>query len=244
MRPQPGQAVTWGAKLRIESDCRICCAVRTSSRAAGAGLRREGDANRIADAFEEQRREAGGGGDDALHAHAGFGEAEVERIIAAGGEHIVDVDEVAYAGDFAADDDLVVAEAVTLGGSRGVEGAAAHGFEHDVARGRGIGELRVLVHEAGEEGLVERAPVDADADGLLILDGALDHGAEVVVVFAADGDVAGIDAVLGERLGAGGILLQELVAVVVEVADDGDVDAALRQAFDDVRDGLERRRRC
>ena len=30
-----------------------------------------------------------------------------------------------------------------------------------------------------------------------------DHGAEVVVVFAADGDVAGIDAVLGEGLGAG-----------------------------------------
>ncbi len=37
----------------------------------------------------------------------------------------------------------------------------------------------------------------ADADGLLVLDGDLDHGAEVVVVFAADGAVAGVDAVLG-----------------------------------------------
>jgi hypothetical protein len=60
-----------------------------------------------------------------------------------------------------------------------------------------------------------------------MLDGDFDHGAEVVVVLAADGDVAGIDAVLGERLGAGGILGSSLVAVVVEVADDGRVDAAL-----------------
>ena len=36
--------------------------------------------------------------------------------------------------------------------------------------------------------LVERAPVDADADGLLVLDGDFDHGAEVVVILAADGD--------------------------------------------------------
>jgi hypothetical protein len=63
---------------------------------------------------------------------------------------------------------------------------------------QGIGDFRILVHHAGEQGLVERAPVDADADGLLIFDGALDHGAEIVVVFAADGDVAGIDAVLGQ----------------------------------------------
>ena len=129
-------------------------------------------------------------------------------------------------------------EAVALGGGGGIQRGAAHGLEHHVARGRGIGAFRVLVHQAREQRLVERAPVDADADGLVVLDGALDHGAEIVVVFAADGDVAGIDAVLGERLRTGGVLLQQQMAVVVEVADDGRVDATLRKAFDDVRYGL------
>ena len=109
--------------------------------AAGAGFGGEGDADGVSDAGKKQRREAGRGGDDAFHTHAGFGESEVKWVIAAGGEHLVDVDEVADAGDFAADDDLVVAETVTLRGGGGIEGTAAHGFEHDVACGRGIGAL-------------------------------------------------------------------------------------------------------
>ena len=103
--------------------------------------------------------------------------------------------------------------------------------------GSGLGLLAVLVHHAREQRLIERAPVDADAHRLVILDGALDHGAEVVVVLAADRDVAGIDAVLGESARRGGILLEQDVAVVVEVADDGHADAALVEAFDDVRNG-------
>ena len=77
----------------------------------------------------------------------------------------------------------------------------------------------------GEQRLVERSPVHADAHRLLVLDRNLDHGAEIVVVLASDADVAGIDAVLGQRPGALGILLQQDVSVVVEVADDGDAHA-------------------
>ena len=43
---------------------------------------------------------------------------------------------------------------------------------------------------------------------------------------------------LARASGAGGVFFEQLVAVVVEVADDGDVDAAFVEAFDDVRDGL------
>ena len=103
--------------------------------------------------------------------------------------------------------------------------------------GRGSARLAVLVHHAGEKRLIERAPVDADADGLLVLDRALDHDLEVVVVFLADGRVAGIDAVLGQGARRGGIFLEQDVAVVVEVADDGDADAALVEAFDDGGNG-------
>ena len=84
--------------------------------AVAAGGGREGDADGVADAGEQQRGEAGGGGDDALHAHAGFGEAEVQGVVAAAGELGVDVDEVANAGDLGGEDDLVAAEAVALGG--------------------------------------------------------------------------------------------------------------------------------
>ena len=112
----------------------------------------------------------------------------MQGVVAAAGELGVDVDEVADAGDFGGEDDLVAAEAVALGGGGVVERGDDHRLHHDVAGVEGLGELGVLVHHLGEEGLVERAPVDADADGLLMLDGDFDHGAEVVVVLAADGD--------------------------------------------------------
>ena len=47
--------------------------------------------------------------------------------------------------------------------------------------------------------------------------------------FPTDVDVSGIDAVLREGPGAVGVLLQQQVAVVMEVADDGDADAELVQ---------------
>ena len=78
-------------------------------RAVAAGLGREADADGVANAGQQQRRKAGGGGDEALGAHAGFGEAEVQRVVAAGGEVGVDVDQVADAGDLGGEDDLVVA---------------------------------------------------------------------------------------------------------------------------------------
>ena len=162
----------------------------------------------------------------------------MQGVVAAAGELGVDVDEVADAGDFGGEDDLVAAEAVALGGGGVVERGDDHGLHHDVAGVERIGEFGVVVHHLGEESLVERAPVDADADGLLVLDGDFDHGAEVVVVFAADGAVAGVDAVLGEGFGGVGVFGEEEVAVVVEVADDGGVPALVGDAFDDVGNGL------
>src|SRR5262249_46170210 len=58
------------------------------------------------------------------------------------------------------------------------------------------------------------------------------------VTLGPEADVAWIDAVLGERLGAGGIFGEQRVAVVVEVADEGHHDAHLRQPIANVRYGL------
>ena len=100
----------------------------------------------------------------------------------------------------------------------------------------GSAQQRILVHHLGEKRLVERSPVHADADRLLVLDCNFDHGAEIVVVLAADPDVAGIDAVLGQGPGAFGKLLEQKVSVVMEVADDGDANALSIELLDDGRD--------
>ncbi len=95
----------------------------------------------------------------------------------------------------------------------------------------------ILVHHAGEQHLVERSPVHADAHRLLILHRDFDHGAEVGVAGLSNAGVAGIDAVLGQIARALGIFRQQNVTVVVEVADDGDADALLIELFDDVGNG-------
>ena len=79
---------------------------------------------------------------------------------------------------------MFVAEAVVLGGLGGLKRADDHSFHHHVARGERLGELAVLVHHAREQRLIERAPVDADADGLLVFDRALDHDVKIVVIFS------------------------------------------------------------
>ncbi len=85
--------------------------------------------------------------------------------------------------------------------------------------------LLVLVHQPGEQFLVERAPVDPDAHRLAVADRHLDDGAELLVLLLLEADIAGIDAIFGERLGAGRMVGQQPVADIVEVADQRHVDA-------------------
>ena len=105
------------------------------------------------------------------------------------------------------------------------------------------GMLRILVHHAREQLLVEAAPVDADAHRLVVAQRALDQRGELLVALRALADVAGIDAVLGQRARAVGILRQQLVAVVVKVADQRHAAARRVQApadFRHLRGGLRR----
>ena len=95
----------------------------------------------------------------------------------------------------------------------------------------------VLVHQMGQELLVEGAPVGADAHGLAVADRHLDDGAELPVLLVLEADIARIDAVLVERLGAGRMIGQELMADVVEVADERDGDAEPVEALADLRHG-------
>src|ERR1700683_2309220 len=73
--------------------------------------------------------------------------------------------------------------------------------------------------------------------GFFALDRGLDDGADPPVLLFLTTHIAGIDAILVERLGAGRVIGQELVADVMEIADDRHVDVHLEEPLLDVRHG-------
>ena len=165
----------------------------------------------------------------------------MERVVAAGRQTPVDLDEIANAGDLGRQDDPVVGQAGRLGQLGRSDRALDHRLDHHLAGVLRLGQARVRVHHLGQDGLIERAPVDADPDRLAVVDGDPDDGREVVVVVTARPDVAGVDAVLVQRLGRLGVLRQQLVAVVVEVADDRHGRAQAPDLAHDLRDRRGRR---
>ena len=136
----------------------------------------------------------------------GLGEAQVERIVAAGRQQAVDLDQVLHSGDLGAEDDPVVRHAGGLGQGRGLRARSRPSPPCTTSRRPGRGAAGVGIHHLGQQALVERAPVDADPDRLVVRERDLDDGAEVLVVPLA-ADVAGIDAILGEGARAVGILV-------------------------------------
>ena len=207
VRPQPGQAITSGANERRPIVCSISCATIDLARAVAAGLGRERHADRVADAFLQQHRHRGGGSDDALRAHAGFGEPEVQRVVAARGEIAIDRDQVLHRRS-----PCTRARCGRAAGrsprraprSRAPKPTSASRITASASSGSRA--PRVLVHQPREQLRVEAAPVHADAHRLAVAARELDHRRELLVALRAAADVAGIDAVLRERLGAVGKL--------------------------------------
>ena len=187
MRPQPGQLVTCGREAAQLQALEDLLRHPHLLGAVAARRRRERHADRVADALLQQHGEPRGARHDPLGAHPGLGEAEVQRIVAPPRQHAVDVDQVLHPGHLGAQDDPVVRHAHALGEGRGADGALHHRLHGHVARVARRVQQGVLVHQLGEELLVERAPVDPDAHRLVVVERHLDDRAEVGVgVLAAD----------------------------------------------------------
>ena len=191
-------------------------------------------ANRVADTFLQEHGQSRRCGDNPLGAEASFGESDVHGVVALCGKVAVDTDQILHAADFGGQDDEVVRQAHALGRFGGFECAGDHGISHDLLGVERVGQSAVFVHHACQQRRVERAPVDANTHWAIVLDGHFDHGAKVVVVLLADIDVAWIDAVFRQGFGTIRVLLQQQVAVVMEVADDGHADAEFVECFDDL----------
>ena len=117
------------------------------------------------------------------------------------------------------------------------KGGPHHRLARDRAGLEGLRARRVLVHERGQQILIERTPVGADAHRLAVADRDLDDLAELQVALVLEPDIAGIDAIFVERFGAGRMIGEELVPDIVEVADQRRVDPSRAQAVADMGHG-------
>ena len=207
------------------------------ARAVTARLRRERDADGVADALLQQHGQRRGGRHDTLAAHARFRQAQVQRIVAALGQFAVHGDQVLHARDLARQDDLVAAQA-QLFGAHGVFNRRRHQrFVHDGLRRPRVGAARVFVHDARQQGLIQAAPVHADAHRLVVLASRFDHLRKLRVALGALAHVARIDAVLRQRARAIGVIVEQGMAVIVKIAHQRHVDVHLVELLADVRHG-------
>ena len=200
-------------------------------------LRGERDADRVADTLLQQHRERRRGRDDPFRAHARFGEPEVQRIVAPPRELGVDGNQVLHVGHLAREDDAVARHADRFGELRAANRRRDERLANDVRRTlrpRGFG---VFVHQARQQVLVKAAPVDADAYRLPMLDCTLDHHGELRIAPGAGADVAGVDPVLRERARTVGEIAEQLVAAVVEIADQRHVTVECVERFANGRHG-------
>ena len=161
----------------------------------------------------------------------------MQRIGRAVGEILIDRDHVLNGGDLGREDDLVGAHAELLGAGGGIEDAADQRLAGHRAGVERVRAPRILVHHRGEHFAVERAPIAADADRLVVLQRRLDDLGELLVLLLLEADIARIDAVFRQRLGAGRMIGQQFVADVMEVADERHVDAHPVELFADVGNG-------
>ncbi len=161
----------------------------------------------------------------------------MQRLIGLPRQIAVDGDQIARPRRLARDDDLVLPQARLDGQLGRLQGREHHALVDDLFRGPAEVAVGVLLHLRQDELLVERAAVDADADGLAVVarDGA--DGRELLVTAPAGADVAGIDAVLVERPGAIGIAGEQQVPVVMEVADERRGHAGVEHALLDLGHG-------
>ena len=117
--------------------------------AVPAGLRCQRHADGVADPLLQQYAHARGGGDDALGAHAGLGEPQMQGVIAAPREFRVHGDQILHAAHLARQHDAVSGEPLGLGGL----GAGKRRYHqrlpgHQVSV-QGVAAARILIHHAG-----------------------------------------------------------------------------------------------
>ena len=164
----------------------------------------------------------------------------MQGVIAPFRKLAVDGDQALHVGHLARKNDVIPGHAQFLGPGRVLQRRNHQRFPGHLGGILGIVQFRVVVHHPGDQFLIQAAPVDADAHRAAVFERRFDHGRELAFAFFPEADVARVDPVFGQGLRTGGILGQELVAVVVEIADQGHAAGPLVQRVTDQGNGLGR----
>ena len=204
-------------------------------RAVAARLRGQRNPDRVADPLLQQHAHRGRGGDDALGAHARFGQAKMQRVIRPCSHHAIDGDEILHRRHFGRQDDPVARQADFLGAGRRQQRRLHHRLARHGPRVDRLGRGRVLVHQMGQQFLIERTPIGADPHRLAMPDRHFDDLRKLLVALVLEADIAGIDPVFVERLGAGGVIGEQFMADVMKIADQRRRHAHLREPVADMR---------
>ena len=164
----------------------------------------------------------------------------MQRLLGLAREVAVHLDEVLRLGNFAGNDDLVVAQAALEREFGRFDRGLHHAVVDDLFGVEAQFAVGILLHPAHHQLLIERAAIDADAHRLSIVHGDLADGGKLLVAPRARAHVAGIDAVLVERPRAIGIFRQQDVPVVVKIADDRRRASQIAQPRHNFRDSRRR----
>ena len=149
----------------------------------------------------------------------------MDGVIRTAREVLIDGDQVLDGRNLGGQDDPVAPKADLLRARSREQRRLDHRLSGDPAHVTRLSGGGVFVHQVGQQGLVERAPIGADADRLAVPDRHLDDGAELPVFLLLETDIAGVDAVFVESLGAGRMIGQQLVADIMKIADQRHRDA-------------------
>ena len=161
----------------------------------------------------------------------------MQRLVRLAGEVAVNRDEVARARHLAGNDDLVLPESRLDRKLGRFDGRDHHALVQDLFGAAAETAGCVLLHLRHDQLLIERAAVHPDAHRPVVIDGHPADGGEPFITARAGPDVARVDAVFVEGGRARGVAGQQLMAVVVEIADEGRRAARIEHALLDVGHG-------
>jgi hypothetical protein len=225
VRPQPGQAATTGTNCRKPMVCSSSWATTTSRVRSppGSGV----SEMRMVSPMPclQQDAHGRGRGDDALGAHAGLGQAQMQRMVGAARQFGIDGDQILHLADLGRQNDRLRGRPVSSASAADMQRRLDDGFAGHVARAQRRTVGGVLVHQPGQQHSWSSDPqLTPMRTGLSYSDRHFDDVDELPVALFLEADIARIDAVLGQRLGTGRMIGQQLVADVMEVADQRHIE--------------------
>ncbi len=189
----------------------------------------------VANTLLQQHRQGCGRSDNALAAHTGLSQTEMQRIVAAPRQLAINSDQILHAGYLARQDNAITLQAQLFRSLRVLYRRGNQGFIHHRLRRPRLAAQGILIHDTGQQSLVQATPVDADPHRFIILAGGLDHLRKLRISLGAFTDITRIDPILRQRLGAVWIVIQQRMAVVVEITDQRYIYAHLVQLLADRR---------